>query len=152
MDTEIQSKKNIGVQIKAKRGNFATLLKLLNVEKDVFDAQNYKSDSRLFPVSAIEELETFYTALTETAPDDSDATIAYDTHNFLLYICSSSPTFAEMVLPITFGEIKTFLATIKKQRKDNDSLPSSQPPDSPSKNTRKKAFWKQIRIIQNKHT
>ena len=102
MDAEFQSKNNIGVQIKGKQGNFATLLKLLNVDEDIFEAQNYKTDSRLFPISAIEELETSYAALSETAPDDVDAVIDYDTHNFLLYIYSSSPTFSKMIPPTNF--------------------------------------------------
>ena len=133
METEIQSKKNIAVQIKTKHGNFATLLKLLNVDEDIFDAQNYKTNSRLFPISAIEELETFYAALSETAPDkDTGAILDYDTHNFLLYMYSSFPAFSEMVPPTTFEEIKTVLATIKKER----SKKLDQSADSPSKNLR----------------
>ena len=120
------------MQIKTKHGNFPTLLKVLNVDEDIFNAQNYKPESRDFSISAIEELETFYAALSETAPDDDDAVIDYDTHNFLLYIYSSSPTFAEMVPPTTFQEIKTFLATIKKER--NKKLNQTQ--DSPAKHTR----------------
>ncbi len=133
MNTEIQSKKNIGVQIKGKHGNFATLLKLLNVDENIFEAQNYKTDSRLFPISAIEELETFYLALSESAPDkDTGAILDYDTHNFLLYMYSSFPAFSEMVPPTTYEEIKTVLATIKKER----SKKLDQSADSPAKHLR----------------
>ena len=132
MNTEIQSKKNIGVQIKGKHEHFATLLKLLNVDEDIFEAQNYKTDSRLFPISAIEELETFYLALSESAPDNDGAIIDYNTHNFLLYMYSSFPTFSEMVPPTTFEEIKTVLATIKKER----SKKLNQSADSPAKHLR----------------
>ena len=111
------------------------------MDENIFEAQNYKTDSRLFPISAIEELETFYLAFLETAPDNG-AILDYDTHNFLLYMYSSFPAFSEMVPPTTYEEIKTVLATIKKRKEQETRSISRLTPKTPQK---------RIRNIINQH-